>query len=136
MLMDGKCHMITRRFLAPAIRPMNAQDVADYAAQAVAASADEIRRMRTHAGKTQSGAGLPMRDYLGHADECFDGWIGDSKVGRVAEWGSRATCGAFADVDGYGTREAAEKSIGLTAKYNLPAYELVKRVNGTWCNVW
>ena len=92
--------------------------------------------MMRHAGQTQSGAGMLMRDYIGHAAECFDGCTFDTRVGRDAEWGSRAVNGGFRDVDGYGTREAAEKSVALTAKYNLPRYEVVRRVNGVWCNIW
>ena len=77
-------------------------------------------------------------DYIGHANACWDGCTFDSRTGREAEWGSRDASyhHSFSDVDGYGTREAAEHSVKLTVEYGLPPYEVVRRINGVWCNVW
>jgi hypothetical protein len=70
-------------------------------------------------------------DYIGHGNAAWDGALYPN-----AEWGMRAIAGRHDDVDGYGSREAAERAIELAPAFNLPAQELVRRVNGQWCNVW
>jgi len=70
-------------------------------------------------------------DYIGHGNTCWSG-----ELHPQAEWGMRAIDGRHDDVDGYESRAAAEHAIALAPAYNLPRQELVRRVNGVWCNVW
>jgi len=77
----------------------------------------------------------PLVDHMNRSYEL--GLFGLGKDG--GPWGIRSKSGSLKDVDGgYFSEEFAEQSIQLMAEYGLNNLnvEIVKDVDGNWCNVW
>ena len=77
---------------------------------------------------------LTTPDYIGHS-EALEA-LGIFDISGTQEWGMRKIGGQSQDVDGYKLERHARMAMHLAPAYGLPPQELVKRVNGVWCNVW
>jgi hypothetical protein len=74
-------------------------------------------------------------DYIGHMAECEK--LGILHMGESLSFGLRRIGTlAFNDVDAYRTESDAVLSLSITAKYRLPAMELVRKIDGNWCNCY